>query len=178
MQIITPVNNNYYYLENVIKRSTFCHQNPRLPCKVCQMIAIITKTFEGIIVTIQQKTASVHSNPQVQRLYQYSRTAGSLDSKYIFIRPILRSMRRHYISRCLSVIQWQSKISLGDRSTSRRGTLDDVLPRPCLPGHFGLYDSAPRQVAWADFFFSWSVQWTNESLSIIINKLLNYYKIN
>ena len=44
------------------------------------------------------------SNPQAQLLYQYSRTGGSLDSKYIFRRTILRSMGRLYISRCLFVI--------------------------------------------------------------------------
>ena len=33
----------------------------------------------------------------------------------------------------------QTKISLGDRSTSRRGTLVAVITCPGLPGHFGLF---------------------------------------
>ena len=53
MQIITPVNNNYYYLENVKKDQHFAIKILVFLVKVCQMIEIITKTFEGIIVIIQ-----------------------------------------------------------------------------------------------------------------------------
>ena len=50
----------------------------------------------------------------------------------------------------------KTKINLGDRSTSRRGTLVVVITRPGLPGHFGLFAQITYKVVWADYYLSWS----------------------
>ena len=60
---------------------------------------------------------------------------------------------------CTGVKPWQTKISLGDRSTSRRGTLVAVITCPGLPGHFGLFSKTTYKVVWAEYFLSWSEPW-------------------
>ena len=104
------------------------------------MIENIRKTFEGIIVSILQKRASLLSNPQVQLLYQSTRREGTPPVKEIqsfselcfikMIKTFTNTLFLGYGYICTYVSTYShSSINLQTKSGSFRHLTRELLQR-------------------------------------------------